>query len=437
LEATPKRTTTTPEERVSELGFVMNNQAAEKRARKWNKIKIAWKDKLDEELQAWEREQQQRSQSPATELRFNGKKLDENEKEKEKDDPDELAKGKGEKKKLMSIKAEIRKDQELLEQDRFRLQQEVLAMEESKRKLMEAINKYKRKKAAFKTKCAELETETEKVQMLEKREKEIADKERAVELEKEEWEAQKKAMAQYHLPGTKRIKLNVGGQVFTTTLDTLRSAPQSMLSSMFSGRFELDVDEDGCVFIDRDPTHFRLILNFLRVGATALPENNVQLEELLQEAHFYQLTGLVTRVQDKLQPYQIEWRIPYHRLKEVKQKGLWYGDKWTLHNIDWHVAIETPVPTDRRHICVWVGTKGHEYPVEYQKDTALRFTSSCRILDQTGEDHVVSLKQDITLLSPSRWKGHDFDFQPIHLDPHQYLTIQVRIDSFAWQKKLG
>lgn len=33
---------------------------------------------------------------------------------------------------------------------------------------------------------------------------------------------------------------------------------------MFSGRFELQPDENGRYFIDRDGTHFRHILNFLR-----------------------------------------------------------------------------------------------------------------------------------------------------------------------------
>ena len=42
------------------------------------------------------------------------------------------------------------------------------------------------------------------------------------------------------------IKLNVGGKIYKTTLDTLRKDPDSMLCAMFSGRFELKADErDG------------------------------------------------------------------------------------------------------------------------------------------------------------------------------------------------
>lgn len=54
-----------------------------------------------------------------------------------------------------------------------------------------------------------------------------------------------------------RIKLDVGGHVYTTSLLTLTRESDSMLAAMFSGRHELIREEDGCVFIDRDGTHFR------------------------------------------------------------------------------------------------------------------------------------------------------------------------------------
>jgi len=54
------------------------------------------------------------------------------------------------------------------------------------------------------------------------------------------------------------IKLNVGGEIYETTLDTLRKDSDSMLCAMFSGRFELKANErDGAYFIDRDGKLFR------------------------------------------------------------------------------------------------------------------------------------------------------------------------------------
>jgi len=49
----------------------------------------------------------------------------------------------------------------------------------------------------------------------------------------------------------------------------------------------------GRVFLDRDPKHFRLILNYLRDGEVCLPACPQELQEVLQEALFYQVCGLV------------------------------------------------------------------------------------------------------------------------------------------------
>ena len=94
-----------------------------------------------------------------------------------------------------------------------------------------------------------------------------------------------------HIPSI--VKLNVGGQYFTTSLQTLTRDPNSMLGAMFSGRHEVPTTEDGSFFIDRDGTYFRFILNYLRNGELILPEGATFLEELKAEARFYQLQGLL------------------------------------------------------------------------------------------------------------------------------------------------
>ena len=65
-----------------------------------------------------------------------------------------------------------------------------------------------------------------------------------------------------------QVKVDVGGFKFTTTIATLCRIPESMLGAMFSGRHSLSLNEEGYHFIDRDGTHFRLILNFLRSPET-------------------------------------------------------------------------------------------------------------------------------------------------------------------------
>ena len=73
-----------------------------------------------------------------------------------------------------------------------------------------------------------------------------------------------KTLNEVHFAST--IKLNVGGKIYKTTLDTLRKDPDSMLCAMFSGRFELKADEDdGAYFIDRDAELFRYVLKSLQL----------------------------------------------------------------------------------------------------------------------------------------------------------------------------
>ena len=90
--------------------------------------------------------------------------------------------------------------------------------------------------------------------------------------EKETFESVAKKLEHVHFAST--IKLNVGGQHFTTSLQTLTKDTGSMLHAMFSGRFDAKPGEDGSYFIDRDGTHFRYILNYLQQGDFFSPKTN-------------------------------------------------------------------------------------------------------------------------------------------------------------------
>ena len=109
--------------------------------------------------------------------------------------------------------------------------------------------------------------------------------------EQESIDAMSKKLDQVHFSST--VNLNVGGQHFTTSLQTLTKDPNSMLAAMFSGKFEMKPSKDGSFFIDRDGTHFRFILNFLRTGKLTLPKGATFTEELEEEAEFYQIQGLI------------------------------------------------------------------------------------------------------------------------------------------------
>eukprot|EP00697_Spironema_sp_BW2_P000258 gnl/Spiro4/10342_TR5523_c0_g1_i1.p1 gnl/Spiro4/10342_TR5523_c0_g1~~gnl/Spiro4/10342_TR5523_c0_g1_i1.p1 ORF type:complete len:1693 (+),score=54.88 gnl/Spiro4/10342_TR5523_c0_g1_i1:705-5081(+) len=78
------------------------------------------------------------------------------------------------------------------------------------------------------------------------------------------------------------IKLNVGGTRYTTTSSTLVGPFFAQLLSTNSSAL---VDEEGCLFIDRDGWYFGLVLNYLRTGQITCSEN--QMQGLLNELEFY------------------------------------------------------------------------------------------------------------------------------------------------------
>lgn len=99
---------------------------------------------------------------------------------------------------------------------------------------------------------------------------------------------------------SKYVKLNVGGSLHYTTLRTL-TGQDTMLKAMFSGRAEVLTDAGGWVLIDRSGRHFGTILNYLRDGSVPLPESTRELGELLGEARYYLVQGLIEDCQLALQ----------------------------------------------------------------------------------------------------------------------------------------
>lgn len=91
------------------------------------------------------------------------------------------------------------------------------------------------------------------------------------------------------------VELNVGGVFYSTSLDTLRKEPDSLLAKVFSesSKNKAVRDAKGKYFIDRDGVLFRYVLDYLRNLKLVLPENFHEKDRLRQEAEFFQLPNLV------------------------------------------------------------------------------------------------------------------------------------------------
>ena len=70
------------------------------------------------------------------------------------------------------------------------------------------------------------------------------------------------------------MHIDVGGKQFTTSLSTLTAVPGSKIFDLFTGRLATVLDmKTNSYFIDRDGELFRFVLQFLRDGTLAVPDN--------------------------------------------------------------------------------------------------------------------------------------------------------------------
>ena len=70
-----------------------------------------------------------------------------------------------------------------------------------------------------------------------------------------------------------------------------------MLHAFFSGRFDTKPGKDGPYFIDRDGTHFRYILNYLRTCELIVPNDDIIRRELLEESKYYHFEEMINEME--------------------------------------------------------------------------------------------------------------------------------------------
>lgn len=103
------------------------------------------------------------------------------------------------------------------------------------------------------------------------------------------------------------ITLNVGGKCFTTSKRTLTtSEPTSMLARMFSEDDEgfafapSSIDKNGAFLIDRSPTYFEPILNYLRCGQLVF-DKHINPRGILEEARFFCIESIIPTLECMIQ----------------------------------------------------------------------------------------------------------------------------------------
>lgn len=151
--------------------------------------------------------------------------------------------------------------------------------------------------------------------------------------ETEAWtiEKAKLAVVQQFQP---KVKLDVGGVKCTTSLTTLCRFPDTMIGAMFSGRHALPLDEEGYHFIDRDGTHFRHILNFLRSPESfEIDLTGSSLKELKSECHYY---GILELMFPFIPVPEFSISNPWGNMVPVKQDE---NAIWSVNDVPMNVCI--------------------------------------------------------------------------------------------------
>uniref|UniRef100_A0A8C8CB83 BTB domain-containing protein n=1 Tax=Oncorhynchus tshawytscha TaxID=74940 RepID=A0A8C8CB83_ONCTS len=142
---------------------------------------------------------------------------------------------------------------------------------------------------------------------------------------------------------SKWVRLNVGGTYFLTTRQTLCRDPKSFLYRLSQADPELDSDKDdtGAYLIDRDPTYFGPVLNYLRHGKLVLNRDLAE-EGVLEEAEFYNITSLIKLLKDKIRerdcktlqaPVKHVYRVLQCQEEELTQMVSTMSDGWKFEQL--------------------------------------------------------------------------------------------------------
>ena len=97
------------------------------------------------------------------------------------------------------------------------------------------------------------------------------------------------------------VTLNISGVLFSTTISTLLTIKDSLFYHMVvNDKFSL-LNSNSEIYFNRSPTHFQDILNYVRTGNFIQSKySNEELDEIYEEAVYYELTSLYESMGDRL-----------------------------------------------------------------------------------------------------------------------------------------
>ncbi|KAK6188954.1 hypothetical protein SNE40_005023 [Patella caerulea] len=151
------------------------------------------------------------------------------------------------------------------------------------------------------------------------------------------------------------IELNVGGYSYSTSLLTLTKNGSTMLGAMFSGKFDVQKDQNGKYFIDADGEMFSHILRYLRYSE--LPPYSL-CEKVYKDACYFGINELVEELERT--PPLVGRKMRERFRSRIKGYDQFVNELIKkITNIN-HLGTSTPISSLR--ILLFEAPNNHDYP---------------------------------------------------------------------------
>jgi hypothetical protein len=186
----------------------------------------------------------------------------------------------------------------------------------SSSQLNSSLAEYNQNKTAFEQSLQALQVELQREQQSlqqERQDFEERSKERQQKLDREQQHISTRWKKMNTITNADPVTLNIGGTLFTASVETL-TREKTLFTTLLSDEFAQQPDKQ--YFIDRDPKHFSLLLNYLRTGNLNIERlSPIERSELLTEAQYYEITSVLDYMNNVELSQDILQYISYNYLK--------------------------------------------------------------------------------------------------------------------------
>mmetsp|Transcript_77000 Transcript_77000/g.238478 ORF Transcript_77000/g.238478 Transcript_77000/m.238478 type:complete len:600 (-) Transcript_77000:133-1932(-) len=191
----------------------------------------------------------------------------------------------------------LRKERQEFEEEKARVWQEFVGQKQSECDRIRDDRRRAEAEVAGAARQIRQEREDARVRLQEERqaiERDIQQGRRRFILEREKFrteyesaEKERQRISDHNVATETMVDINVGGAVFEAARQTYTQQPGSLLERLLTGRAQAPRDRDGRIFLDRDSSLFRTILNFLRdPSSPPVSRDAAESEALCQEADY-------------------------------------------------------------------------------------------------------------------------------------------------------